>query len=314
VFDQSAATVGDLKTAGSELDKPQASVLASADAVTTAQADLSKAQQDLADAQRSLAVARASAASSSAPTTTSSTTTTTTLVPSATIDRVKKAESDFDAATHAVTDQTPLSQATVQLNSAAVTLEMAWLQVFNAAGCLTDQQQKQAVTQVHDYTVALQTALHSLGYYSGEIDGLYGAATAQAVQKLQTASGLPATGWVDRATAAALDAALLSAGGQAATQAHAYTAAVQSTLKLAGYWTGAVDGNWTPELTTALMNFQTALGVPATGVVDAATLAALEQTISNAQSGATSTTATTSTKTPSTASTESSAASSSSAN
>ena len=67
---------------------------------------------------------------------------------------------------------------------------------------------------------------------------------------------------------------------------------MQSTLKLAGYWTGPVDGEWTPELTTALTAFQTALGVAPTGVVDAATLSALQQTIAEAQTAATSTTTT----------------------
>jgi peptidoglycan hydrolase-like protein with peptidoglycan-binding domain len=92
-------------------------------------------------------------------------------------------------------------------------------------------------------------------------------------------------------------------GGAAAAQALAHTAAVQSTLKLAGYWTGAVDGQWTPELTDALKAFQTALGVPATGAVDAATLNALQVTIAEAQSSATSTTVATTTTVPATTTT-----------
>ena len=69
---------------------------------------------------------------------------------------------------------------------------------------------------------------------------------------------------------------MASKGGAVATDALAHTSAVQSTLKLAGYWTGPVDGKWTPELTDALEKFQTDLGVPATGAVDIATLSALE--------------------------------------
>jgi len=294
VFDQSAATVGDMKTAGADLERPRSSVTASADAVKEASDGLDKAKQDLTDAQAALAAAQASAASVSvAPTTAPSTTTTAPLVAPATVDRVKRAEDDFSSATEGVTDQTPLTQATVQVNSAAFALEMAWLQLFNEAGCLTDDQQQKAATAVHDYTVALQTALQATGYYSGEIDGVYGPTTAAAVQTLQSSNGLPATGWVDRATAAALDAAVAAKGGAAATQALTHTAAVQSTLKLAGYWTGPVDGHWTPELTDALMNFQTALGVPPTGAVDAATLAALEQAIAQGQSEGASTTSTT---------------------
>lgn len=96
------------------------------------------------------------------------------------------------------------------------------------------------------------------------------------------------TGFVDRATAAALDAAVQKVGGEAASQVTADTAAVQSTLKLAGHWTGPVDGNWTPELTDALIAFQKDLGVKPTGEVDAATLNALEQAIAEAKAAPTS--------------------------
>jgi peptidoglycan hydrolase-like protein with peptidoglycan-binding domain len=62
---------------------------------------------------------------------------------------------------------------------------------------------------------------------------------------------------------------------------------VQAVLKLAGFWTGPIDGHWTAELTQALKNYQTHLGVPATGQVDTATLAALENTIAQAKTPAT---------------------------
>jgi hypothetical protein len=67
---------------------------------------------------------------------------------------------------------------------------------------------------------------------------------------------------------------------------------VQSTLTLLGYWTGPVDGEWTPELTEALMELQTDLGVEPTGAVDAATLAALEEAMAQLGTLATSTTTT----------------------
>jgi peptidoglycan hydrolase-like protein with peptidoglycan-binding domain len=46
---------------------------------------------------------------------------------------------------------------------------------------------------------------------------------------------------------------------------------------------GPVDGQWTPALTDALKKFQAELGVPATGTVDAATIAALEKAIAEAK-------------------------------
>jgi len=150
-----------------------------------------------------------------------------------------------------------------------------------------------AEAAVHDYTAALQKSLTDAGYYKGEVDGVYGPETVDAVKALQKAHGLPVTGTVDKAADAALQSDLQAKGGAAAQEGVASTAAVQQTLKLAGYWTGPVDGNWTPELTDALKSFQKALGVEPTGTVDAATIAALEHAIAK-QPGAPSQTSTSS--------------------
>ena len=87
------------------------------------------------------------------------------------------------------------------------------------------------------------------------------------------------TGTLDKATEMALRAELAAKGGAAAQEDTASTAAVQQTLKLAGYWDGPVDGVWTDELTAALEKLQKDLGVKVTGTVDAATIAALERAI-----------------------------------
>ena len=68
-------------------------------------------------------------------------------------------------------------------------------------------------------------------------------------------------------------------GQSAAANELVEATSVQTVLKLAGYWPGAIDGEWTPELERALKEFQTDLGVEPTGTVDAATLAALEETL-----------------------------------
>ena len=103
---------------------------------------------------------------------------------------------------------------------------------------------------------------------------------------MQKAGGLPETGTVDKATAAALQATL-EANGAAAEQASvASTAALQQTLALAGYWDGPVDGRWTDELTAAVGAAQTDLGVPVTGAVDAATVAAFQAALSGASASA----------------------------
>jgi len=292
VFTDSTATVGDVKAGGSDLAEPRESVASAVDAVSTAKDDVANAEAELADAQAALADARATASSVPTSATTPESTTTTTLVPAATVARVKQAEDDLTAAMEGITDATPLSQATVELNSAAFALEISWLKLLADAGCLTDEQQANAVAKVSDYTIALQTQLQTAGYYKGPIDGIYGPQTVEAVKQLQTDSGLPVTGLVDQATAEALDDKVAAVGQQAAAQAMTQTAALQTVLKLTGHWTGPVDGTWTPELTDALKAFQTALGVEPTGAVDAATLAAFQTALTALKTAVASTTTT----------------------
>ena len=131
------------------------------------------------------------------------------------------------------------------------------------------------------YTTTLQQALADAGYYDAKVDGVYGPKTVAAVEALQKANGLPQTGTLDKATEKALRSELAAKGGAAAQEETASTAAVQQTLKLAGYWDGPVDGVWTDELTVALEKLQKDLGVKVTGTVDAATIAALEKAIAD---------------------------------
>jgi predicted lipoprotein with Yx(FWY)xxD motif len=233
--------------------------------------------QELADAQAALVEAVATASSVPTSSTTPATTTTATLVPPATIERVRQAEQDLAKTGEGITAATPLAEATAEYNSAAFALQVAWLRLFHDAGCLTDAQQAKAVEQVMAYTTTLQTELQQVGYYDGPVDGIYGPATADAVKRLQADGDLPETGFVDRATAEALEQRLADLGLQTAAADLLHTAAVQTVLTAAGFWHGSIDGVWTDELTAALRQFQIALGVEPTGVVDAATLAAYQQ-------------------------------------
>lgn len=284
VLNETAVTVGDVTAAGSDLTEPREETLTAGEDAVSAQEAVAQAQHDLAAAEAALAAAQGSApAEAPSEPETSPVATEVPAPPPATVARVDQAESEFADAHAGITAQTPLAQAGEQFNAAAVALEMAWLQLFAASGCLSEEQQVQAATAVRDYTIALQQALTETGYYTGQVDGVYGPQTVDAVTGLQAANGLPQTGTVDKATEAALQAELDALGAAAAQEATATTAALQQTLRLAGYWDGPVDGVWSDALTAALMEFQGDLGLPATGALDAATIAAFQQAIADRQ-------------------------------
>lgn len=279
VLSSTAPTVGDVREAGADLADPARDLTAAVEEAVAAREDVVAAEEDVAQAKAALAEAKGT---SPAPTPTSGATVLVPEVPPASADRARQAQADLDAAVEGISDQTPLEQAGQQLNAAAVALEMTWLRIFSEVGCLTDEQQTRATEAVRDYTSALQESLALTGHYGDEVDGVYGPATVEAVRSLQEAHGLPATGTVDTATAAALQSDVAEQGGAAEQQSIATTAAVQQTLSLTGFWTGPVDGQWTPALTEALKAFQSDLGVKPTGTVDAATVAAIERAITEA--------------------------------
>ena len=278
VLNATAPTVGDVKDAGSDLAQPGQDAQKAAAAVADTRKGVATAQQELAAAQAALVTAQASASGTTPSAAPPSKTPSPSPTPAG-VTRVQEAEAELAAAQAGVTDQTPLAQAAEQFNAAAVALEMAWLQLIGDSGCLSDAQQDQAAKAVSSYTTTVQQALADAGYYQGKVDGIYGPQTVAAVQALQKANGLPQTGTLDKATEKALRSELAAKGGAAAQQQTASTAAVQQTLKLAGYWDGPVDGQWTDALTDALEELQKDLGVKVTGTVDAATIAALEKAI-----------------------------------
>ncbi|MEU4424200.1 peptidoglycan-binding domain-containing protein [Actinoplanes sp. NPDC024001] len=276
LINETAPTVGDVKEAGADLADPRSDVTAAAEQVAAAREDVTTAEKELAEATAALASVRAEASlAPAAPPIPSASPSVEAPVAETTVNRVKQAEADFAAAQDGITDQTPLRQASERFNAAAVALEVSWLRLLAEAGCLNEDQQQRA----GDYTSAIQNSLAEAGYYQEKVDGIYGPATVAAVQALQKAHDLAETGTVDKATDAALQADLRAKGGAAAEQATAATAAVQQTLKLAGFWTGPVDGTWTAALTEALKSFQSALGVEPTGTVDAATITAVERAL-----------------------------------
>jgi len=286
IITSSAPTVGDVVTGGADLREPREDALAAGQTAQRARQDVADAENALAEANAALAALQASASGEPVEPEESPTAEPTPLAPVDAINRVTQADADFTATQQGITDDTPLDEASQQFNAAVVSLEMAWMQLVVQAGCLDDEQRIAAQEAARAYTTALQQSLAAAGYYTLAVDGIYGPGTVQAVQDLQSTHGLPVTGTVDKATEAALQADLAAQGAAQSATDLTTTAALQQTLKLAGYWDGPVDGQWTDALTAALMQFQTDLGVPATGAVDAATVAAFEAAIAAAKAPA----------------------------
>ncbi|GEL95994.1 peptidoglycan-binding domain-containing protein [Cellulomonas composti] len=279
VLTQDAVTVGDVATAGADLQAPRAEVVADGRSATEASQAVAAAQTELDQANAELAAIQAGTSGTPAPVPEVTEASAVPIAPADSVARVQQADEEFTAVQEGIGEDTPLAQASQQFNAAAVALEMSWLRLVADAGCLSDDQLASAQAAASQYTAALQQSLKDAGFYEGEVDGIYGPQTVTAVEALQQANGLPVTGSVDKATNAALQSALLAKGGAAAQSELIATSALQQTLHLAGYWDGPIDGQWTPELTEAVMQLQTDLGVEPTGVVDAATVAAFDEAL-----------------------------------
>ncbi len=133
----------------------------------------------------------------------------------------------------------------------------------------------------------VQLILTKLGHYKGVVGGNYGAQTAAAVKAFQTKHGLPATGKVDTTTLAKLR----QVNQQPATPPRATPGTpllqqgstgngvkeVQMILTALGHYSGAIGGNYGAQTAAGVKAFQSKHGLPATGNVDAATLAKLRE-------------------------------------
>lgn len=117
----------------------------------------------------------------------------------------------------------------------------------------------------------VQGRLHSLGYYSGTVDGAWGPSTRAALERFQRSKNLAVTGELNQATVTAmgLDPDRLLARGyepRAASPAERQAAvapvgpqttmAVQRELRRRGFYHGAVDGVWGQGTQAALQDFE----------------------------------------------------------
>lgn len=133
----------------------------------------------------------------------------------------------------------------------------------------------------------LQQRLQAHGFYSGQVDSIFGSRTERAVEEFQASRGLAATGEVDRATWQALSADppqpeavseefVLEKGARGSK-----VKTLQIRLGLKGHAPGPVDGVFGPRTLAAVSDFQQAVGLEPTGVVDEETWAILGREWSN---------------------------------
>ncbi len=119
-------------------------------------------------------------------------------------------------------------------------------------------------------TARIQQALTVLGLYSGPIDGKPSDALTASISALQGQLGVPVTGVYDAAT----DEAFRQKLGAAGSTVSDATASLQQALTDLGFYTGPIDGVYSAATIAAVRSLQASLGIPQTGVVDAATLQA----------------------------------------
>lgn len=128
----------------------------------------------------------------------------------------------------------------------------------------------------------VQERLQQEGYYEGEIDGIYGPMTREALRRYQQSQDLQATGTLDRETSRAMG---IDASGEVqrvrgvtgedassrSQRADASIRLAQQALSQAGYETGPADGVMGPNTERAIRDYQRANDLRVTGDLDAQT-------------------------------------------
>ena len=147
-----------------------------------------------------------------------------------------------------------------------------------------------------DSVRTLQKNLKTLGYYTGSVDGDYGAGTTSAVAAFQQANGLTADGIAGKATLNAIANALGGGGGGSSSgsktnptnygktaSSNGYTTisssttkksevtSLQSALSAFGYYNGTVDGTYGSGTEDAVKAYQRAAGLRVTGMAGPST-------------------------------------------
>jgi murein DD-endopeptidase MepM/ murein hydrolase activator NlpD len=127
---------------------------------------------------------------------------------------------------------------------------------------------------------ALQVALHGVGVFDGDVDGVRGPQTSVAVRRFQQRHRLVADGVAGPRTRAALGRRGRPAWGSRTIGPRMRgwdVAALQFALAAHGFPCGPLDGGFGPRVEASLLRFQRFAGLPAAGVAGPATRAALRR-------------------------------------
>ncbi len=121
--------------------------------------------------------------------------------------------------------------------------------------------------------IRLQTGLSTAGYDVGNIDGIFGTRTENAVKKFQRVFGLDPDGYVTPAVWDLLSPFLTDPNPAILRRGSVGTRVtnLQTALRRLGYYTYTIDGLFGTRTQAAVQSFQAAYGLPVTGIVDAAT-------------------------------------------
>jgi peptidoglycan hydrolase-like protein with peptidoglycan-binding domain len=130
----------------------------------------------------------------------------------------------------------------------------------------------------------VQNRLRQAGFYSGRIDGIWGADSQAALERFQQSHQLQVTGQLNQATAATLgldpNALVVASAPTPALPPSdqlrpASVRAVQARLRALGFYGGPIDGVWGEGTQVAIENFQRGRGLQPDGQLGPATVNAM---------------------------------------
>jgi peptidoglycan hydrolase-like protein with peptidoglycan-binding domain len=122
----------------------------------------------------------------------------------------------------------------------------------------------------------LQSALKTLGYYSGTIDGVFGATTETAVKAFQQAREITVDGIVGRVTWINIDEADQSEPVLKIGSAGLPVRRAQKRMSLVGYQVGDVDGRYGAQTEAAVKKLQQQHSIGVDGIVGPQTWAVID--------------------------------------